>query len=98
MDWFDSDEIPDIPAEILDQLEPTLDLGDCSDVADFNNERSYLQRVVAINQQLRRQVFDLESDLHTANTYVESLKDQVRDLVSKLHRLGYSPSHKPLAR
>ena len=49
MSWFLSDEIPEIPADILEKLENRFDRGDCFDVAEAERERSSVRRVIAIN-------------------------------------------------
>lgn len=98
MSWFLSDDLPEIPADILERLECRSDRGDAGDIDDAERGRSSLRRVVAINQQLNWRVVELQNDLHTANTNIGYLKGQVQDLVRKLHRLGYEPSHKPPSR
>ncbi|MDU8539840.1 hypothetical protein RYA94_23190 [Pseudomonas syringae pv. actinidiae] len=95
MCWFLSDDVPQIPADILERLESRFDRGDPSDLADAERERSSVRRMIAINQQLNWRIVELQTDLHTANTNIGYLKGQVQDLVKKLHRLGYQPSHKP---
>jgi hypothetical protein len=90
--WFLSDDLPQIPADILERLESGFDRGD---VADAERERSSVRRVVAINKELNWRIVELQTDLHTANTNIGYLKAQVQDLVKRLHRLGYEPSHKP---
>lgn len=98
MSWFLSDDLPEIPADILERLESRGDRGDAGDANDAERERSSLRRVVAINQQLNWRIVELQTDLHTANTNIGYLKGQVQDLVKRLHRLGYEPSHKPPGR
>lgn len=98
MSWFLSDDLPEIPADILERLEGRGDRGDVGDIDDAERERSSLRRLAAINQQLNWRVVELQNDLHTANTNIGYLKGQVQDLVRKLHRLGYEPSHKPPSR
>jgi hypothetical protein len=95
VDWFLSNDLPEIPADILEQLESRGDRGDAGDFADAERERSNLRRVIAINQQLNWRIVELQNDLHTANTNLDHMKIYVQDLVRKLHRLGYAPSHKP---
>lgn len=98
VNWYESDEIPEIPADVLARLDAARDPGDCGDVAEVERERSAMRRVVSINQQLRWKLVELQTDLHTANTHVDSLKIQVQDLVRRLQRMGYEASHKPPAR
>jgi hypothetical protein len=93
--WFLSDDLPEIPADILERLERNYEHGDPGDYEDAERERSSVRRLVAINQKLQWQIVDLQTDLHTANTNVGYLKGQVRDLVARLGRLGYVASHKP---
>jgi hypothetical protein len=93
--WFLSDDLPQIPADILERLESGFDRGDPGDMADAERERSSVRRVVAINKELNWRIVELQTDLHTANTNIGYLKAQVQDLVKRLHRLGYEPSHKP---
>lgn len=95
MSWFLSDDLPEIPADILDRLEARFDPGDPGDVDENERERSSVRRVVVINQQLTWRVVQLQNELHTANTSIGYLKSQVQDLVRRLHRMGYEPSHKP---
>lgn len=94
MSWFLSDDLPEIPADILERLESRGDRGDAGDSDEAERERSSVRRLVAINQQLHWRVVELQTDLHTANTNIGYLKGQVRDLVAKLRRLGYEASHK----
>ena len=56
MSWFLSDEIPEIPADILEKLENRFDRGDCFDVAEAECERSSVRRVIAINQMIHRRL------------------------------------------
>nr|BCU00335.1 hypothetical protein [uncultured bacterium] len=93
MSWFLSDDLPEIPADILERLEARFDRGDPGDVDENERERSSVRRVVAINQQLTWRVVQLQNELHTANTNIGYLKGQVQDLVRRLHRMGYEPSH-----
>lgn len=95
MSWFLSDDLPEIPADILYQLENRFDRGDPGDVDEIERERSSVRRVVAINQQLTWRVVQLQNELHTANTSIGYLKGQVQDLVKRLHLMGYEPSHNP---
>jgi hypothetical protein len=95
MSWFLSDELPEIPADILDRLDVRFDTGDPGDMVDMERERSSVRRMVAINQQLTWRVVELQNELHTANTNIDYLKVRVQDLVRRLNRLGYEPSHKP---
>lgn len=74
------------------------DPGDVSDIAHLERERSSVRRLVAIHQQLTWRVVELQTDLHTANTNIGCLKGQVQDLVRRLQRMGYEPSHKPPSR
>lgn len=98
MSWFLSDDVPEIPSDILARLEARYDPGDVSDVAHLERERSSVRRLVAIHQQLTWRVVELQTDLHTANTNIGCLKGQVQDLVRRLQRMGYEPSHKPPSR
>ena len=98
MDWFQSDDIPDIPADILARLESTLDTGDCFDVAEAERERSSVSRVIAINQQLYWRMAQLRTELEAANTNLGYQRDQIQGLVKTLSRLGHVPSHKPPVR
>lgn len=95
MDWFQSDEIPDIPADILARLEGTHDTGDCFDVAELERERSSVRRVIAINQQLYWRMAQLRTQLEAATTNMGYQRDQIQGLVRTLSRLGHVPSHKP---
>ena len=94
MSWFQSDDLPEIPADILERLDRKYDPGDPGDSEDAERERSSVRRLVAMNQKLHWRVVELQTDLHTANTNVGYLKGQVMDLVAKLRRLGYEASHK----
>lgn len=98
MEWFQSDDIPNIPADILARLESTLDTGDCFDVAEAERERSSVSRVVAINQQLYWRMAQLRTELEAANTNLGYNRDQIQGLVKTLSRLGHVPSHKPPVR
>ncbi|MBD8483922.1 hypothetical protein [Pseudomonas coleopterorum] len=95
MDWFLSNDLPEIPADILEQLESRSDRGDAGDSTDAELERSSLRRVIAINQQLNWRIVELQNDLHTSNTNLDHMKIQVKDLIRRLDRLGCAPSHKP---
>lgn len=96
MSWFLSDEIPEIPADILEKLENRFDRGDCFDVADAERERerSSVRRVIAINQRIHHRLIELQSDLITANTNMGYMREQVQDLVQKLRKAGAMPTHK----
>ena len=96
--WFLSDDVPEIPSDILARLDARYDPGDVADACDIERNRSSLRRVVAINQQLTWRIVQLQNELHTANTNMGYLKIQVQDLVKRLHRMGYEPSHKPPGR
>ena len=97
MSWFLSDEIPEIPADILEKLENRFDRGDCFDVAEAEaeRERSSVRRVIAINQQIHHRLIELQTDLITANTNMGYMREQVQDLVLKLRKSGSMPTHKP---
>lgn len=95
MSWFLSDEIPEIPADILEKLENRFDCGDCFDVAEAERERSSVSRVIALNQRLHWRLIELQSDLITANTNMGYMREQVHDLVQKLRKTGAMPTHKP---
>lgn len=95
MSWFLSDEIPEIPADILEKLENRFDRGDCFDVAEAERERSSVSRVIALNQRLHWRLIELQSDLITANTNMGYMREQVHDLVQKLRKAGAMPTHKP---
>lgn len=95
MDWFLSDEIPEIPADILARLESPLAPGDCFDVAEAERERSSVSRVIAINQQLYWRMAELRTKLEAATTNMGYQRDQIQGLVKTLSRLGHVPSHKP---
>lgn len=94
MEWFQSDDIPDIPADILARLESTFDTGDCFDVAELERERSSVRRVIAINQQLYWRMAQLRTQLEAATTNLGYQRDQIQGLVKTLSRLGHVPSHK----
>ena len=94
MSWFLSDEIPEIPADILEKLESRYDRGDCFDVAEAERERSSVSRVIAINQRLRWRLVDLQSELVSANTSMGYMREQVQDLVQKLRKVRAMPTHK----
>ena len=96
--WFLSDDLPQIPADILERLDRRFDSGDLGDIDEAERERSSMRQVVAINQQLNWRVVSLQNELHTATTNIGYLKGQVQDLVKRLHRLGYEPSQKPPTR
>lgn len=95
MSWFLSDDIPEIPADILEKLENRFDRGDCFDVAEAERERSSVSRVIALNQRLHWRLVELQSDLITANTNMGYMREQVHDLVQKLRKAGAMPTHKP---
>lgn len=95
MTWFLSDEIPEIPADILARLESPLDPGDCFDVAEAERERSSVSRVIAINQQLYWRMAELRTKLEAVTTDMGYQRDQIQGLVKMLSRLGHVPSHKP---
>lgn len=95
MSWFLSDDIPEIPADILEKLENRFDRGDCFDVAEAERERSSVSRVIALNQRLHWRLIELQSDLITANTNMGYMREQVHDLVQKLRKAGAMPTHKP---
>lgn len=95
MTWFLSDEIPEIPADILARLESPIDPGDCFDVAEAERERSSVSRVIAINQQLYWRMAELRTKLEAATTNMGYQRDQIQGLVKTLSRLGHVPSHKP---
>jgi len=92
MSWFLSDELPVIPADILERLEAGFDQGDCFDVSDSERERGSVLRLIAINQKLHWRIVQLQSDLVSANTSIETMRAQVQDLVSRLRRVGAEPS------
>jgi len=94
MTWFLSDDLPEIPADILERLERNFDRGDPGDCEEAERERSSVRRLISMNQKLQWRIVDLQTDLHTANTNVGYLKGHVLDLVAKLGRLGYVASHK----
>ena len=94
MSWFLSDEIPEIPADILENLENRFDRGDCFDVAEAERERSSVRRVIAINQRIHHRLIELQTDLITANTNMGYMREQVQDLVQKLRKSGSMPTHK----
>ena len=94
MSWFLSDEIPEIPADILEKLENRFDRGDCFDVAEAERERSSVRRVIAINQQIHHRLIELQTDLITANTNMGYMREQVQDLVQKLRKAGAMSTHK----
>ena len=95
MSWFLSDDIPEIPADILEKLENRFDRGDCFDVAEAERERSSVSRVIALNQRLHWRLVELQSDLITANTNMGYMREQVHDLVQNLRKAGAMPTHKP---
>ncbi len=95
MNWFLSDDLPEIPADILERLERDFDRGDPGDHEEAERERSSVRRLIAMNQKLQWRIIELQNDLHTSDTNMGHLKGQVRDLVAKLGRLGYVASHKP---
>lgn len=93
--WFLSNDVPEIPPDILARLDSSYDYGDIGDVEEVERERSSVRRLVAMQQQQSWRLVQLQTDLITSQTNVEYLKEQVRDLVRKLGSLGYSASHKP---
>lgn len=93
MSWFLSDDLPEIPADILDRLDSRYDRGDCFDVCEAERERSSLRRVVAINQKLHWRAVELQTDLIAAQTNMGYMREQIQDLVSKLRRTGFVHSH-----
>lgn len=95
MSWFLSDEVPEIPADILARLESPLDPGDCFDVVEAERERSSVSRVIAINQKLYWRIAELRTELEAATTNMGYQRDQIQGLVKTLSRLGHMPSHKP---
>lgn len=95
MNWFLSDELPQIPADILAKLDSSLDSGDCFDVAEAERERSSVMRVIAINQKIYWRMAELRTQLQEATTSLGHNRDQIQGLVKTLNRLGHAPSHKP---
>jgi len=98
MGWFESDEIPEIPADILARLDGPLDQGDCFYVVEDERERSSGGRVIAINQQLYWRMAELRAQLQETTTNMEYQRDQIQGLVKTLRRFGHVPSHKPPGR
>lgn len=92
MSWFLSDELPVIPADILERLEAGFDQGDCFDVSDSERERGSVLRLIAINQKLHWHIVQLQSDLASANGNIGVMRGQVQDLVLRLRRVGSAPS------
>ena len=92
MSWFLSDELPAIPADILERLEAGFDRGDCFDVSDSERERGSVLRLVAINQKLHWRIVQLQSELVSANGDIVAMRAQVQDLVLRLRRVGAAPS------
>lgn len=88
MSWFLSDELPEIPADILERLQADQDDG----YGYAPPERSSVLRVIAINQQLRWRGVQLEADLTAAKTNMEYMRKQIEDLVMRLRRTGHEPS------
>ena len=95
MTWFLSDDIPEIPADILARLESPIDPGDCFDVAEAERERSSVRRVIAINQLLYWRMAELRTQLEAATTNMGYQREQIQGLVKTLSRIGHAPSHKP---
>lgn len=92
MTWYLSDEVPEIPGDILDWLDRGFDRGDCGDVAQSEAERSRVRRVVALNQQLHRKLSSVQYELHDAQTSIGHLKGQVQELVRIARRAGWNPT------
>lgn len=88
MSWFLSDELPEIPADILERLQAHQDDG----YGYTPSERSSVLRMIAINQQLRWRAVQLETDLIAAKTNMGYMREQIEDLVKRLRRTGHEPS------
>lgn len=95
MTWFLSDDLPDIPADILHRLENGFDRGDCFDVAEAERERSSVRRVIAIYQQMYWSNAQMRTALEAAETNMGYQTEQIKGLVKVLRKLGHAPSHKP---
>lgn len=95
MSWFSSDDLPQIPADILSKLGSGVDHGDCGDVSDAEHDRSSVRRLVAIIQKLNWRVVELQSDLITEKTNNDYMREQIKELVKTSRRLGCLPSRKP---
>ena len=94
MSWFSSDDLPEIPADILEKLDSRFDRGDCFDVPEAERERSSVLRVVAICQRANWKIVQMQTDLNAAETNMGYMREQIQDLVKKLRQSGYVHSHK----
>jgi len=89
--FWEGEQLPEVPADILAQVEGKgTDTGDLSD-----QERTALQRVIAINQRLYRKAWELEHKVEQLETQNLSMRQQIVGLVQLTRRLGYEPSVKP---
>lgn len=91
MCWFLSNDMPEIPADILDWLNNRDGSGDQGDVA--TDELTRVRRVVAVNKMLLGQQVKLLSELQVARNNAEDMSGYIRHLVSLTRRLGHEPSH-----
>ena len=94
MTWFLSDDLPEIPADILDRLERDFDRGDCFDVAEAERERSSVRRLVAIIQKMNWRVVELQTDLNSEKTNAGYMRDHIKELVRRQRSMGFEYSHK----
>lgn len=92
MSWYLSDDIPQIPADILARLEAGFDRGDCFDDLEFERERGSVRRVIAINQSLQWRVVQLQTDLVSVTTNMAYMRQQIGDLTRRLRQAGLAPS------